>query len=82
MATKAQSRLYGNHHAIQSTLLPLFESYSAKSSFVKLDAAMDSLLEFSTDLKTLQEQRVSDHENPSFIANQLCSRYFEVEFRS
>ena len=66
MATRARSRLYGNHHTIQATLLPLFESYSAESSFLKLDAAMDSLLKVSTDLKTMQEQRVSNQENPAF----------------
>ena len=66
MATRARSRLYGNHPAIQATLLPLFELYSAESSFVKLDAAMDSLVEVSADLKTIQEQRVSNQENTTF----------------
>ena len=66
MATRAQSRLYNNHNAIQATLLPLFESYSAEPGFVKLDAALGSLRKLPGGLKVLQEHSVGKQENLMF----------------
>jgi len=65
MATRARSR-YNNCHVIQATLLPLFETYSTEPGFAKLESTLNSLRNFSKDLKLLQEQSVSKQENPVF----------------
>jgi len=82
MTTRTQTRLYKNSCAIQTTLLPLFESYSTESGFAKLDAATESLRKFPKDLKLLQEQSVSKQENPMFDSKWLGRTHFIEGYRN